>query len=77
MFGLLKNEKKDLDFQKREWMIIIVYRALTVVELYSYIAILAPQKHKNQHHNSGAKGIFFTFIAIVHNYLWLCTVAKS
>ena len=39
-------------------------RALIAVELNSYIAILAPLKHKNQHYSSGAKGIFFfTFIS--------------
>ena len=53
------------------------FRALVAVELNSYIAILAPPKHKNHPYNSGAKGIFFTFIATVHNYLWLCTVAES
>ena len=33
-------------------------RALVVVELKSYIAILGPPKHKNKH-DSGAIAIFF------------------
>ena len=44
------------------------FRALVAVELNSYIAILAPPKHKNHPYNSGAKGIFFTFIATVHSH---------
>ena len=49
----------------------------------SKLAILAPPKHKTpkkkkkkkKPYNSGAKPIFFSFIAIVHIYLWMCTVA--
>ena len=43
-------------------------RALTTVELNSYITILAPPKHKNPHYSSGAKGKIFTFIATMHIY---------
>ena len=32
---------------------------LVAVELNSYIAILAPPKHKNQLYNSGVKSFFF------------------
>ena len=69
----IPNFIKILETQTYYWSI----RALVVVELNSYIVILALPKHKNQPYNSGAKGIFFTFIATVHNYLWLCTVAES
>ena len=41
-------------------------RAFTAVELNSYMTILAPPKHKNHSFSSGAKGIFFSFIATVH-----------
>ena len=34
-------------------------RALAVVELNSYIAILAPPKHQKEAYSSGAKSIFF------------------
>jgi len=43
-------------------------RALTAVELNSYIAILAPPKHKNPHCSNVAKSKIFTFIATVHIY---------
>ena len=36
-------------------------RAFAVVELNSYIAILAPPKHQKQPCNSGTKGVFFFF----------------
>ena len=52
-------------------------RALTTVKLNSYIAILVLPKHKNPYYSSGVKGKFFTFIATMHSYIWLCTVAKS
>ena len=39
-------------------------RALTAVELNSYIAILAPPEHKNPHYSSEVKNKNFTFIAI-------------
>ena len=52
-------------------------RAFTEVKLNSYIAILVSPKHKNPYYSSGVKGKFFTFIATVHIYIWLCTVAKS
>ena len=54
-----------------------VIKALVAVELNSYIVILTPPKHKKQPYSSGAKSIFSSFIATVHNYLWLCTVAES
>ena len=49
----------------------------TAIELNIYITILTPSEHKKQSYSRGAKGFFFNFIATVHNYLWLCTVAKS
>ena len=52
-------------------------RALTAVKLNSYIAILASPKHKSPYYRSQAKGKNFTFVATVHNYVWLCTVTKS
>ena len=52
-------------------------RAFTIVKLNSYIAILASPKYKNSYYSSGAKGKNFTFIVIVHSYVWLCIVAKS
>ena len=39
------------------------------MELNSYIAILAPQKHKKHPYSSGAIFIFISFIATVHSYL--------
>ena len=36
-------------------------RALTAMELNSYIAMLAPSKQKNSHYSNGAKGKIFTF----------------
>ena len=52
-------------------------RALEAIELNSYIAILAPPKHKKQPYNSGVKDMFFSFIATVHCDLRLCTIAES
>ena len=52
-------------------------RAVAVVKLNSLISILASPKHKNPYYSSGAKGKIFTFIAIVHSYVCLCTVAES
>ena len=43
----------------------------------SKLAILAPPKHKKQPYSCGAKSIFSSFIATVHSYLWLCTIAES
>ena len=45
----------------------------------SKLAILAPPKHKTpkkkkKPYNSGAKPIFFSFIATMHIYLWMCIV---
>ena len=39
--------------------------ALATVELNSYIVILTPPKHKKLPSSSGAKAIFFSFIATV------------
>ena len=50
------------------WVDGVALRALTAVELNSYIAILVPPKHKNPHYSSGAKGKNFTLIATVHIY---------
>ena len=33
--------------------------------------------YKKEGCNSGAKGKIFTFIATLHSYIWLCTVAES
>ena len=52
-------------------------RALVVVELKSYIAILGPPKHKNKHDSGAIAIFFFSFIATVHIYLWMCMVAES
>ena len=52
-------------------------KALTAVKLNGYIAILASPKHKNAYYCNGVKGKIFTFIATMHSYVWLCTVAKS
>ena len=42
-------------------------KALVAVKLKSYIAILAPSKHKKKNpYSSGAKLIFVSFIATVH-----------
>ena len=46
----------------------MLIKALVVVELNSYIAILAPPKHKKPPSNGGAKTIFFSFIATVYIY---------
>ena len=46
------------------------------MELNSYIIILISPKHKKPPSSSGAKAIFFSFIAIVHIYLWMCTKLK-
>ena len=44
-------------------------RALIAVELKSYIAILAPPKHKKTHATVELNLFFFSLIAIVHIYL--------
>ena len=44
----------SLDYKETGYSSIL--RALTAVELNSYIAILAPPKHKNPHYSSGVKG---------------------
>ena len=46
-----------------------ILRALAVVELNSYIVILAPPKHKKPPSSSGAIAIFFSFIATAHIYI--------
>ena len=53
------------------------FRAYAAVKLNSYIAILVSLKHKNTCYNSKAIGRIFQLLAIVHSYLWLCTVARS
>ena len=53
------------------------FRAYAAVKLNSYIAILDSLKHKNTCYNSKAIGRIFQLLAIVHSYLWLCTVARS
>jgi len=57
-------------FRNLFWLL----RALVVVELKNYIAILAPPKHKKNSYSNGAKPIFFNFIVTVHIYLWMCIV---
>ena len=53
-------------------------KALVAVKLKSYIAILAPSKHKKKNpYSSGAKLIFVSFIATVHIHKWMCTVHCS
>ena len=44
------------------WVMPQSVRALVAVELKSYIAILAPSKHKKNPYSSEAKLIFFSFI---------------
>ena len=52
-------------------------RTLTAVELNNYIVILTLLKHKNPHYSNGAKGKIFTFIATMHIYKQMCTVAEG
>ena len=49
-------------------------RASTIVVLKNYFLHLHIQK---EGYNIGVIGKFFTYIAIVHSYVWQCNVAKS
>ena len=47
------------------------------MEVKSYIAILAPPKHKNNHAEVELNLFFFNFIATMHIYIYMCTVVES
>ena len=52
-------------------------RASTLVVLNRYIVNFSTTKYQNVSYNGGAKVILFSFTATVHNYFWLCTIAKK
>ena len=54
---------------------LFILRALTTVVLYRYNGIFLASNHKKSSCNSGAKSKRFSFSAIVHIYLQMCTVA--
>ena len=53
---------------KKKKALFCILRALVVVKLKGYIAILAPQKHKNNNTAAELKLFFFSFIATMHIY---------
>ena len=52
-------------------------RASTLVVLNRYIVNFSTTKYQNVSYNGGAKVILFSFTVTVHNYFWLCTIAKK
>ena len=56
-FIIIKKKKKAHFINNKNKSLVLV-----AVKLNSYIAILAPPKHKNQLYNSGVKSFFFFFL---------------